>query len=256
MLGLSTIGTDYSVGARSGTIATLDGVVKRVLGSVVGKTTTVDVTATGRKVWSLANVKAWVDETAPRQLSVEITADNGQIAQRLSAQGLEVGELMVKAHAGAATVTCGPVCWTGCEVSCSLSRTSCRDSSLSEAAAETPGASLVYNELDGGRVLLRVDDSVSSRWVAIEEGLPEPGGELVLRLGAPGAEPGTEPVWFNARMSRAQSCRPARTEPPGWPWRPVARAERSQSNLPSLQGQLPESYPLATSTRTGRDRFI
>ena len=203
--GLSTAGTDYSLSARSGTISTLKGAVtvQRVLGAVMDKTATVDVSATGRKVWSLANVKAWVNESAPRQLSLTIAADGGQISQRLSAQGLEVGELTVTANASSATVRWQP----GVLDRVRRALTSLQDllpgRSLPQAVAETRGASLIYVNPDSGRVHMRVNDPASSRWIAIEKGLPEPSDKLAFRFGKPGAGLDTELEWYVATMSGA-----------------------------------------------------
>ncbi|HUP25937.1 MAG TPA: hypothetical protein VNB06_23750 [Thermoanaerobaculia bacterium] len=197
--GLTREATDFSAATRSGSIGT--DTIRRTLGAVESNAARVDVTASGRKVWPLGRLKAWVAESSPRRLRLDISASLGRLRQRLVVQDLEVGALTVEAESRVATVTWRPgVLGRARRGLAAVEDALARQRPLGEAAAQAEGASLTFFDREAGRAFLRFDSDSGGRWIALEKGLPEAGQDLALRLGAPG-EGGAPVTWFGARFT-------------------------------------------------------
>jgi len=210
--GLSQVGTDFSATTRSGTISNLDGTLTRTLHPIQGSVAKVDTVADGRKVWSLGKTKAWVDETSPRQMSVESTVRPGKISQKFNINELEIGQLSVTTEGTVATVQFEPGL---------LQRAQRLVDSIQEFLAQ-PGqtmrqavtaakkeSQIAIQEVDTGRVLVQLDESANSRWVAIEQSAVSSGDGLSFRLGQPGEAAG-DIVWHQAQVTRPPTNLPAR----------------------------------------------
>ena len=102
--GLSSAETDFSTARSAGVIAGLDG-IRRTLAPVEPKLAQINVEAKGRKVWSLGEVKVAMPETATRRLDVALSALDGDVQWRMDVQDVPLGELIVKAADGSASVT-------------------------------------------------------------------------------------------------------------------------------------------------------
>lgn len=195
--GLDRSHTDYSAATRSGTLG--NAAIRRTLSAPERGGAQVSVEAAGRNVWSFAALKAWVDQTAPRVLRLDMRAVSGRLRQRLSVQGLEVGELSVEPGVRTATVRWRAGVLGRARRALASLQDRLPSRRLTRAATEVEGASLAYVDPAGTRAFLRLDGSGETRWIAVEEGLPTAGEEMAFRLGAPGGETG--PTWYGARFS-------------------------------------------------------
>ncbi|HKI04702.1 MAG TPA: hypothetical protein VKK31_22165 [Thermoanaerobaculia bacterium] len=205
--------TRFSTAYRAGTIAS-EKVAWR-LDPIRDGITKIEVVADGRRVWSLSGLKAWVGENVKRRISLAVESTGKRLTQRVTVQGVEMGELSVRAEGTVATVTWKPSMLDRARRALSALQEKLPSQSVQEAAAQAKGASLVYTDPRTGGTFLRVDGASESRWMAIEQGAKKPGAEMAFRLGKPG-EPGTEPTWYTARFTDPPVIKDATGAPSKW----------------------------------------
>ena len=159
----------------------------------------IDVVASGRRVALFGGLKVWRAETASRQLRVELTADRGQVSQRVHFQGQELGDLVTRKGAdNLVTVQWhrGPMDWVR-----HVFVESVQSRLVSQPAAGLPPVKegVLYSFQDAsGQILYRVGGQ-EARWLSISDELKPPGDDLVFRLGAPNPQNGP-PRFFFGRL--------------------------------------------------------
>lgn len=163
----------------------------------------IDVVGPGRRVVSLGDLKIWRDEIATRQLTVEISADGGQVSQRVGIQGQELGQLVATK-----TVDTVRIEWrSGLLDRLYRVLRSMQERWSSRVGGQGPTAAdgVLYSYQDpAGRAAHRIGGP-GSPWLSLVKDPVPPGQELALRLidpsrpsGPPAFTPSTS---MTARLS-------------------------------------------------------
>jgi hypothetical protein len=203
-------------------------------------TATIDVTASGRPVAPFGRLRVWRAGTAPRTLKLSISADPGQISERIGFQGRDLGELDVRDVTGLVTVQwrSGLLDQVRTVLEAIQGKLRARPAAglpAATGAVLTDAVLYDYRAADG-QTLYRMA-SPGAPWLSVTERAPPAGDGLEFRGGAPNAA-GTGPVFFFGKLVRgpdpdggwldvtpagtghAASVRPAST-PPGPGDRPI-----------------------------------
>jgi len=204
--GLSSAETDFSTARSAGVIAGLDG-IRRTLAPVEPKLAQINVEAKGRKVWSLGEVKVAMPETATRRLDVALSALDGDVQWRMDVQDVPLGELIVKAADGSASVTWrqGPLA----DLKPMLEQ-------LQDLLLELPLADALELVFDAGatqvdalgerRFVLLGDDeegATNQQWLAISAEPPADPETLSFRLAVPDGQDEAGLTWRYAYLTEA-----------------------------------------------------
>ncbi len=230
--------------------------VQRTLSTTADGGAVVDVVASGRRVAPFGGLKVWRAETAPRQLKVEIAADRGQISQRVTLQGQELGNLVARKYVDKDVDTVTIQWRPGLVDRVRRVLESVQDRLVSQPSAELPLVkdAVLYSYLDGsGRVLDKVGGP-GAPWLEITKGLRSPGDELVFRLGAPDPRTG-QPQFFQGSLSPRPELPPVDGASPQWIEVTPATGDRSAQVRPTGPPG-PDARTVPVATPDGRNSTI
>src|SRR5216683_817759 len=215
----------------------------------------VDVTGSGRRVAPFGGLKVWRADTAPRTLQLRISANPGQISERVGFQGQELGGLEVRDNVGLVTVQwrSGLLDRVRTALESVQSKLSARPGARLSAATDgvlTDGVLYEYQTPDG-QTLYRMAGS-DAPWLSITGQEPPAGDDLVFRGGAPNAD-GGGPAFFYGGLVHGPDQRggwldaaPARTghtavvttgSPPPNPGDPSARVTTPEGKTTTVYEQ-------------------
>ena len=160
-------------------------------------TRTVNVEAAGSKSWNLGPVKAWVDDSVKRNISISFEKFKNGFAQRLSAEDIPVGELSVRVTDRAAIVEWNPGPLSKIRRSLSKLESQLQTQSFSDAIVQLDNVDYVFPVSDTTAYLKTDDLTVLIRQVP-PDALPDE--SFRLRFGQPGAD-NAPPVYYEVSPS-------------------------------------------------------
>lgn len=196
--GLNKPRTTFSAKTGSGKVAnfakTDDGLiisnVEWDLKPINGRTALVATLADGRKVSSYGGLKTGLPETTKRQFSKKISVEDGLSIRKVSAQGVEMGELSVSHVGTRATVSWQPSILDHAKGQLLKIQDELAEygTSLKQSISNVTGARGAYVD-NAGVMYVPTLNAKGARWIQIEEGLTAPSqlaDDFSFRLGAPG----------------------------------------------------------------------